>query len=148
MKDVKINIKSAAFPDQFVSDKQKTTDEFGLQVGQAIQYEWFRKDSNGNFVWPGFGENMRILKWIVDRVNSEVRAKSNSFGLVPYFEDINWTGLDFNNKKFNSLIEIPQTEGLEEISEVKDHFDRFGNFLPNELEDQRIELEARLLKEI
>ena len=51
-------------------------------------------------------------------------------------------------KKFNSLIEIPQTEGLEEISEVKDHFDRFGNFLPNELEDQRIELEARLLKEI
>ena len=55
---------------------------------------------------------------------------------------------DINNKKFNSLIEISQTEGLEEISEVKDHFDRFGNFLPNELEDQRIELEARLLKEI
>ena len=115
---------------------------------KIFRVNWFRKDSNGNFIWPGFGENMRILKWIVDRVNSEVRAKSNSFGLVPYFEDINWTGLDFNNKKFNSLIEISQTEGLEEISEVKDHFDRFGNFLPNELEDQRIELEARLLKEI
>ena len=90
---------------------------------------------------------MRILKWIVDRVKGVVSAKSNSFGLVPNFEDINWTGLDFDSEKFNSLIEIPKTEGLKEIEEVKDHFDRFENFLPKELEDQRIELEGRLLKE-
>jgi len=114
---------------------------------KIFRVNWFRKDSNGNFIWPGFGENMRVLKWIVDRVKGEVSAKSNSFGLVPNFEDINWTGLDFDAERFNSLIEIPKTEGLKEIEEVKEHFDRFENFLPKELEDQRIELEGRLLKE-
>ncbi len=114
---------------------------------KIFRVNWFRKNSDGAFIWPGFGENMRILKWIVDRVKGEVSAKSNSFGLVPNFEDINWTGLDFDSEKFNSLIEIPKTEGLKEIEEVKDHFDRFENFLPKELEDQRIELEGRLLKE-
>ena len=92
--------------------------------------------------------DMRILKWIVDRVKGKVEAKSNSFGLVPYFEDIVWNGLEFDNEKFSSLIEVPKTEGLKEINEVKEHFDRFGDFIPNELESQRIELEQRLNKEL
>ena len=91
---------------------------------------------------------MRILKWIVDRVKGKVEAKSNSFGLVPYFEDIVWNGLEFDNEKFSSLTEVPKTEGLKEINEVKEHFDRFGDFIPNELESQRIELEQRLNKEL
>ena len=115
---------------------------------KIFRVNWFRKDSNGNFIWPGFGENMRILKWIVDRVKGKVEAKSNSFGLVPYFEDIVWNGLEFDNEKFSSLIEVPKTEGLKEINEVKEHFDRFGDFIPNELESQRIELEQRLNKEL
>jgi len=90
---------------------------------------------------------MRILKWIVDRVKGEVSAKENSFGLVPSFEDITWTGLEFGSDKFNSLIEIPNSEGLKEIKEVKEHFDRFESFLPKELELQRVQLEERLLKE-
>ena len=115
---------------------------------KIFRVNWFRKDSNGNFIWPGFGENMRVLKWIVDRVKGKVEAKSNSFGLVPYFEDIVWNGLEFDNEKFSSLIEVPKTEGLQEINEVKEHFDRFGDFIPNELESQRIELEQRLNKEL
>ena len=99
-------------------------------------------------MWPGFGENMRIIKWIVDRVKGEVSAKNNSFGLVPNYEDITWTGLDFDAEKFNSLIEVPSSEGLKEIKEVKEHFDRFENFLPQELETQRVQLEDRLLKEV
>jgi len=114
---------------------------------KIFRVNWFRKDSNGNFIWPGFGENMRVLKWIVDRVKGKVSAKSNSFGLVPYFDDIIWSGLEFDSEKFSSLIEIPKNEGLKEIDEVKEHFDRFGEFMPNELESQRIELEQRLHKE-
>ena len=114
---------------------------------KIFRVNWFRKDSNGNFIWPGFGENMRVLKWIVDRVKGKVSAKSNSFGLVPYFDDIIWSGLEFDSEKFSSLIEIPKNEGLKEIDEVKEHFDRFGEFMPNELESQRIELEQRLYKE-
>lgn len=115
---------------------------------KIFRVNWFRKDSEGNFIWPGFGENMRILKWIVDRVKGDVSAKSNSFGLVPNFEDIIWSGLEFDNEKFSSLIEIPKTEGLKEIDEVKEHFDRFGDFIPSELELQRTQLEERLHKEI
>ena len=114
---------------------------------KIFRVNWFRKDSSGNFIWPGFGENMRILKWIVDRVKGKVSAKSNSFGLVPYFDDIIWSGLEFDTEKFSSLIEVPKDEGLKEINEVKEHFDRFGEFIPNELESQRIELEQRLNKE-
>ena len=114
---------------------------------KIFRVNWFRKDSSGNFIWPGFGENMRILKWIVDRVKGKVSAKSNSFGLVPYFDDIIWSGLEFDTEKFSSLIEVPKDEGLKEINEVKEHFDRFGEFIPNELESQRIELEQRLHKE-
>ena len=114
---------------------------------KIFRVNWFRKDSNGNFIWPGFGENMRVLKWIVDRVKGKVSAKSNSFGLVPYFDDIIWSGLEFDTEKFSSLIVVPKDEGLKEINEVKEHFDRFGEFMPNELESQRIELEQRLNKE-
>jgi phosphoenolpyruvate carboxykinase (GTP) len=122
--------------------------KYDKNVPKIFRVNWFRKDSNGNFIWPGFGENMRILKWIVDRVKGKVEAKSNSFGLVPKFEDITWTGLDFDTTRFNSLIEIPKAEGLKEIEEVKDHFDRFGSFIPKELEVQRMELEERLIKEV
>ncbi len=114
---------------------------------KIFRVNWFRKDSSGNFIWPGFGENMRVLKWIVDRVKGKVSAKSNSFGLVPYFDDIIWSGLEFDTEKFSSLIEVPKDEGLKEIDEVKEHFDRFGELIPNELESQRIELEQRLNKE-
>ena len=122
--------------------------KYSQKAPKIYRVNWFRKDSEGNFIWPGFGENMRILKWIVDRVKGEVSAKENSFGLVPSFEDITWTGLEFGSDKFNSLIEIPNSEGLKEIKEVKEHFDRFEGFLPKELEHQRVQLEGRLLKEI
>ena len=66
---------------------------------------------------------------------------------LPYFDDIIWSGLEFDSEKFSSLIEVPKHEGLREIHEVKEHFNRFGEFRPNELESQRIELEQRLHKE-
>ena len=111
---------------------------------KIFRVNWFRKDENGNFIWPGFGENMRVLKWIIDRVNSRVDASDGTFGLVPKFEDINWEGLDFNTSDFDTLIKIPKEEGIKEIEEVKEHFDKFGTFVPKELELQREELHKRL----
>tara|TARA_Y100001960_G_scaffold324329_1_gene404509 strand:- start:4151 stop:4645 length:495 start_codon:yes stop_codon:yes gene_type:complete len=115
---------------------------------KIFRVNWFRKDEKGNFIWPGFGENMRVLKWIVDRIKSEVDASSGAFGLVPKFEDINWEGLEFNSADFNSLTEIPKEEGIKEIEEVKEHFDKFGSFVPQELELQRKEHHKRLSQEI
>ncbi len=111
---------------------------------KIFRVNWFRKDKEGKFIWPGFGENMRVLKWIVDRVKSKVDARKGVFGLVPNFEDINWEGLNFNLEDFSSLTEIPKNEGLQEIKEVKEHFNKFGSYLPNELELQREELYQRL----
>ena len=121
--------------------------KYDKNVPKIFRVNWFRKDNEGNFIWPGFGENMRVLKWIVDRVKGKVEAKENSFGYVPNFEDINWNGLDFNADTFKNLTDIPKEEGLQEIEEVKTHFGKFGSHLPKELEDQRKELHQRLEQE-
>lgn len=121
--------------------------KYDKNVPKIFRVNWFRKDNEGNFIWPGFGENMRVLKWIVDRVKGKVEAKENSFGYVPNFEDINWNGLDFNAETFKNLTDIPKEEGLQEIEEVKTHFSKFGSHLPKELEDQRKELHQRLEQE-
>ena len=111
---------------------------------KIFRVNWFRKDKEGKFLWPGFGENMRVLKWIVDRIKQKVDAKSNSFGFVPNYEDINWSGLEFNLDVFKDLTNVPKSEGLQEIEEVGNHFDKFGSSLPEELENQRKELHQRL----
>lgn len=111
---------------------------------KIFRVNWFRKDKEGKFLWPGFGENMRVLKWIVDRIKQKVDAKSNSFGFVPNYEDINWSGLEFNLDIFKDLTNVPKSEGLQEIEEVGNHFDKFGSSLPEELENQRKELHQRL----
>ena len=98
--------------------------KYDKNVPKIFRVNWFRKDNEGNFIWPGFGENMRVLKWIVDRVKGKVEAKENSFGYVPNFEDINWNGLDFNADTFKNLTDIPKEEGLQEIEELIWWFDK------------------------
>ena len=122
--------------------------KYAKNAPKIFRVNWFRKNKEGKFIWPGFGENMRVLKWIVDRVKGKVKAKENSFGYVPNFEDINWNGLDFNADTFKNLTDIPKEEGLQEIEEVGTHFGKFGSYLPKELEDQRKELHQRLEQEI
>ena len=60
-----------------------------------FRVNWFRKDENGGFVWPGFGENLRVMQWIVDRVNGKADAVESPFGFMPRHQDLNWKGLDF-----------------------------------------------------
>ncbi len=67
---------------------------------------WFRKDQDGNFIWPGFGENLRVLKWIVDRANNRGKATESPIGWMPRYEDISWEGLDFTRERFNELMSV------------------------------------------
>ena len=105
---------------------------------------WFRRDKEGNFIWPGFGENMRILKWIFDRTKNEVKANKSPFGYMPKHEDINWKGLSFGRGEFASIMDINKKEGLDEVEAQKELFDRFSARAPKELELQREALRERL----
>jgi phosphoenolpyruvate carboxykinase (GTP) len=98
---------------------------------------WFRKDVDGKFMWPGFGHNMRALNWIVDRVNGHADAVEHPLGLVPSYTDLNWEGLDYSKAQFNDLMSIQQDVAVAEIESQKKHFDQFGNKLPGRIEAQR-----------
>ena len=109
-----------------------------------FRVNWFRKDENGKFMWPGFGENMRVLKWIVDRVKGKAEAVESPFGTMPKREDLVWEGLDFDTDTFYSIMDIAKTNGLAEAEELKGHFGQFGDKLPPELEAERQKLAERL----
>jgi phosphoenolpyruvate carboxykinase (GTP) len=80
---------------------------------------------------------MRVLKWIVDRARGRVDGVESPFGVMPRYEDINWTGLDYDPKTFYELMSVDREEGKSEIEDQKKHFDKFGKRLPEELEVQR-----------
>ncbi len=110
-----------------------------------FRVNWFRKDANGKFVWPGFGDNMRVLKWIVERVRGRApEAVESPFGFSPRYEHLDWTGLDFSKEKFETIMNIDRAEALAEARDQGDWFDRFGNRLPLELEQERQSLTKRL----
>ncbi|HXQ50736.1 MAG TPA: phosphoenolpyruvate carboxykinase (GTP) [Stellaceae bacterium] len=112
---------------------------------RMFRVNWFRKDENGRFAWPGFGDNMRVLQWIVDRVRNRAPEPVESpFGLMPRYQDLNWQGLSFTREKFAKLMEIDPAEARAEAEDQEELFDRFGSRLPPELEQQRQELLNRL----
>jgi phosphoenolpyruvate carboxykinase (GTP) len=109
-----------------------------------FRVNWFRKDAGGSFIWPGFGQNMRVLKWIVDRVNGRADAVEGPFGLMPRRQDLNWHGLEFKPDQYDRLMEIDREKGRQEAEAQTELFGRFGGKLPPEMETQRKALLSRL----
>ncbi len=109
-----------------------------------FRVNWFRKDENGKFMWPGFGDNMRVLKWIVDRVHGRGFAEESPLGLTPRYEDLEWSGLDFPEAKFDTLMSVDRASGLAEAHDHEVHFDKFYDRLPKEFVNERELLKARL----
>ena len=115
----------------------------GIKLPKIFRVNWFRKDENGGFIWPGYGQNMRVLKWIVDRVHDRAQAVESSLGLMPRYEDIDWAGLEFTKEDFSKLTKIDQAGIQAEAEELKGFFAKFGEHLPQELENERQALEIR-----
>ncbi len=109
----------------------------GIKHPKIFRVNWFRKDENGKFIWPGYGQNMRVIKWIIDRVHDRVPAVTSPFGLMPRYQDLNWSGLSFNRGQYEMIMDISRTGALGEAEEIKGYFAGFGATLPPELEKQR-----------
>ena len=114
----------------------------GNKLPKIFNVNWFRRDENGNFVWPGFGQNARILEWIVDRVEGRVDAVETPIGLVPRYEDIDWNGLDFSKADFDKVTAQDKAQWLKEIDSHTELFNKLGERLPQQLKDRQASLKA------
>jgi phosphoenolpyruvate carboxykinase (GTP) len=114
-----------------------------LKLPRIFRVNWFRKDDDGKFIWPGYGENMRVLKWIVDRVRGRAGAARGAFGMMPRYEDITWGSKPLSKETFRLLTEVPRDAVTAEADALKAYFAKFGERLPPEMERQRRALADR-----
>jgi phosphoenolpyruvate carboxykinase (GTP) len=114
------------------------------ETPKIFHVNWFRKGENGAFLWPGFQENMRILKWIVDRVRGRALARETPIGWMPRFEDVDWTGLSFSNEAFAELQSVDPVRWRSEVIEHEELFIDLHNHLPPEMIYERELLICRL----
>lgn len=110
-----------------------------LQFGRDIPnpprifgVNWFRKDDQGNFIWPGFGQNMRVLRWIVEKISGKTNAVESPIGWMPSYDDIDWRGLDFSREDFDRLMTIDREEWKQELLAHAELFERMYDRLPKE----------------
>ena len=111
---------------------------------RIFHVNWFRKSDDGKFLWPGFGENMRVLKWIVDRSHGRAQAKETPIGWTPYYEDIDWKGLDFPRDDFEKMQEVYRATWRKEVLGHEELFIDLHDHLPPEMIYQRELLICRL----
>ena len=105
---------------------------------------WFRKGDDGKFVWPGYGENMRVLKWMIDRLEGRAKGAENVFGVSPTYDEINWKGLDFSAEQFNTVTSVDKTAWLKEMELHAELFKQLEHHLPKALNDNKQALQKRL----
>ena len=116
----------------------------GAKLPKIFMVNWFRKDDEGRFLWPGFGENSRVLAWVFRRCDGEAEAVDTPIGRVPAAGSIDTDGLDVSAEQMAELLRIDPDEWKQQLSQVRAHFDNFGDKLPDELERQLQALEQRL----
>jgi phosphoenolpyruvate carboxykinase (GTP) len=100
---------------------------------RLFNVNWFRRDADGKFLWPGFGENMRVLKWIVQRVTGQATAVESPLGWVPRYEDLDWRGLKFSKEQFDQVMRANRDEWVQEIASHDELFFKLYDRLPREL---------------
>jgi len=105
---------------------------------------WFRKDGEGNFMWPGYGQNMRVLKWIVERTNGKIEAEESPLGWIPYYNDIDWRGLNYSQEQWDQLMRFDPKIAKLQTLQHEEFFLKLADRLPQELSDERERLVSRL----
>lgn len=109
-----------------------------------FRVNWFRKAEDGGWLWPGFGQNMRVLQWVVNRVKGSVDASETIYGNIPKYEDINWNGLVYDEDTFNELMAIDSANSILEVEDQTALFDKIGDHLPEEMKKIQKEILEQL----
>jgi len=115
-----------------------------VELPKIFCVNWFRTDENGKFVWPGFGDNMRVLKWMLDRIEGNGGGIEHIFGASPRFEDLKWDGLEFTQAQFGKITSIDKAAWEAELKLHDELFDKLKYHLPAELDQTKEELKKRL----
>ena len=130
-------------------------DYFGhwLAMGKAVSkppkifhVNWFRQDAAGKFLWPGFGENLRVLLWMVDRIKGSGTGDETPIGVVPRRNSLNLDGLDLSSAALDQLLSVDRDEWAGEIPEIEAFFAKFGSRLPGQLTKELEALAGRVSK--
>jgi phosphoenolpyruvate carboxykinase (GTP) len=111
---------------------------------RIFSVNWFRRDENGKFIWPGYGENMRVLKWVVDRCRDTVGAQDTPIGRMPRYEDLDWEGLNITRETYEKLTAVDRRAWQDEVKDHARLFDELKSRLPSELAEKRRELEQSI----
>ncbi|KQW59582.1 phosphoenolpyruvate carboxykinase (GTP) [Variovorax sp. Root411] len=126
-------------------DLGKKLEASGAKLPKIYTTNWFRKGADGKFVWPGYGENMRVLKWMIDRVEgSKTNGVEHITGVSPRYEDLNWTGLDFSAEQFATVTSIDKAAWEAELKLHAELFKQLEHHLPKELPETKAAIEQRL----
>ena len=116
----------------------------GAALPKIYTANWFRKGADGKFVWPGYGENMRVLKWIIDRVEGTGQGTDNVMGVTPSYHDLTWTGLPFTEQQFDTVTSIDKAAWTQELALHAELFEQLAHHLPKALLDTKAAIEKRL----
>ena len=112
------------------------SDKLGKNLPKVFYVNWFRKNKDGKWLWPGFGDNSRVLKWMCERVEGKVKAKETAIGLIPYKEDLDLKGLDIAEEDLDELLKVDVKAWKAEMPGIEEYFNKFGDKLPKRLKRQ------------
>ena len=119
-------------------------EKLGDKFPKVYQVNWFRKDENGKFIWPGYGDNSRVLDWIVRRASGEVEAVDGVTGRYPKFEDFNLEGLDLGEEEWAKMYDIDPEAWTAEMDDTEEYYKQFGDKLPEAIKEQLAKFRARI----
>lgn len=125
-------------------DLGKRLEQAGATLPRIFCVNWFQTDADGKFIWPGFGENMRILKWMLQRIEGSAEGQENLFGISPRYEDISWGGLNFTHEQFQAITAIDPQAWRTELGLHGELFDKLRDRLPAELASLHVRFSAQL----
>ncbi len=125
-------------------DMEHKLEESGHSLPRIFCVNWFRKGADGKFIWPGYGENMRVLKWMIDRLEGRASGEDHAFGISPGYAEINWHGLDFSPAQFEAVTDMNRDDWTREMALHDELFQTLAHHLPQALVDTKARIEQRL----